>query len=178
MQCPRCLNTDREYFFKGSRGWYCRKCISFGRVMLEEESEPVTLSSVTEGSEEYMLAWPLTPAQKIISSRCAELIDTSDVLIHAVCGGHTSETGGDLVICTAHGVLRIPGTNYECLYLLDFTLFCRHYMYNLDDLISREKTDTEGVHVFMVLDLVYRYTIHAKNPHVLKCNMVLSITRH
>jgi competence protein ComFA len=50
MQCPRCLNTDEEYFYRGSRGWYCRRCIPFGRVMLEEDGEPAALSLPAEGS--------------------------------------------------------------------------------------------------------------------------------
>ena len=158
MQCPRCLNTDESFFYKGTNGWYCRRCISFGRMMLEEEKEPVSLSPVKEGSEEYTLRYPLTKAQAEIAVKCAELIDTSDVLLHcvcgagktelvvlsianmlkrgrkvcfaiprrqvvlelrerlaqyfpnakviAVCGGHTQETDGDLIICTTHQLYR------------------------------------------------------------------------
>ena len=91
MQCPRCLNTDKAFFYRGSRGWYCRKCISFGRVMLEEENEPVSLAPVSEGSEEYTLQYPLTKAQEEIAVKCAELIDTSDVLLHCVCGAGKTE---------------------------------------------------------------------------------------
>ncbi|MDO4192650.1 MAG: helicase-related protein [Erysipelotrichaceae bacterium] len=91
MQCPRCLNTDKAYFYKGSRGWYCRRCISFGRIMLEEDNEPVSLSPVSEGSEEYTLQYPLTKAQAEIAVKCAELTDISDVLIHAVCGAGKTE---------------------------------------------------------------------------------------
>ena len=158
MQCPRCLNTDETYFYKGSRGWYCRRCISFGRIMLEEEDEPVSLSRVSEGSEEYTLQYPLTKAQEEVAVKCSELIDQTDVLLHcvcgagktelvvlsiakmlkqrkkvcfaiprrqvvlelrerlakyfpnakvaAVCGGHTSVTDGDLIICTTHQLYR------------------------------------------------------------------------
>ncbi len=158
MQCPRCLNTDRAYFYKGSRGWYCRRCISFGRIMLEEENDPVSLSSVNEGSGEYTLQYPLTKAQAEIAVKCASLIGSGDVLLHcacgagktelvvlsiskmlekgkkvcfaiprrqvvlelrerlaqyfphavvtAVCGGHTSVTDGDLIICTTHQLYR------------------------------------------------------------------------
>lgn len=91
MQCPRCLNTDREYFYKGSRGWYCRRCISFGAAMLEEDSAPVSLSPVREGSEEYTLQYPLTADQKKISDECARLIDETDVLLYCVCGAGKTE---------------------------------------------------------------------------------------
>ena len=158
MRCARCLNTDESYFYHGSRGWYCRRCISFGAAMVEEEGEPASLSPVQEGSGEYMLEYPLTKAQAVISHDCAELIDETDVLLNcvcgagktelvaesigkmmkqgkkvcfaiprrqvvlelrerlsqyfphakviAVCGGHTSETDGDLIICTTHQLYR------------------------------------------------------------------------
>ena len=162
MQCPRCLNTDRSYFYKGSRGWYCRRCISFGRIMLEEETAPVDLKPAAEGSAEYVLKYPLTPYQKKISQQCAEAADTEDILINAacgagktelvlaaiakmlgqgktvcfaiprrqvvlelsgrlrsyfpnakitaVCGGHTSETEGDLIVATTHQLFRYYGS--------------------------------------------------------------------
>ena len=91
MQCPRCLNTDPAYFYKGSNGWYCRKCIPFGRVMLEEENEAVSLTIPKEKSEEYLLQYPLTEKQKEISEQCAELIEDHDVLLHCVCGAGKTE---------------------------------------------------------------------------------------
>ena len=91
MQCPRCLNTDETYFYKGSRGWYCRRCISFGRVMLEESREPVSLESAAEGCEEYTLQYPLTEAQNRISHACAEAVKKKDVLLHCVCGAGKTE---------------------------------------------------------------------------------------
>lgn len=91
MKCPRCLNEDPSWFYHGVNGWYCRKCISFGRVMIEEENEPVSLSEIDEGSEEYVLKYPLTPAQKKVSDLCCEKIHEQDVLIHAVCGAGKTE---------------------------------------------------------------------------------------
>ena len=102
MQCPRCLNTDEEYFYRGSRGWYCRRCIPFGRVMLEEDSEPAALAMPAEGSEEYTLSYPLTKQQKEISEQCARLIETTDVLLHCVCGAGKTE----LVIASIAGMLE------------------------------------------------------------------------
>ena len=158
MQCPRCLNTDQDYFYRGSRGWYCRRCIPFGRAMLEEEKEPVGLAAIQKGSGEYTLRYPLTEAQKTVSRQCARLIRDTDVLLHcvcgsgktelviesiammlkegkkvcfaiprrqvvlelqerlagyfpnakviAVCGGHTDETDGDLIVATTHQLYR------------------------------------------------------------------------
>ncbi|MBQ1383413.1 MAG: helicase, partial [Solobacterium sp.] len=91
MQCPRCLNTDESYFYKGSRGWYCRRCISFGRMMLEEDTAAVELQDVQEGSEEYALQYPLTPEQQSVSEQCASFIQDSDVLLYCVCGAGKTE---------------------------------------------------------------------------------------
>ena len=91
MQCPRCLNTDTSYFYKGSRGWYCRRCISFGRMMLEEDTKQIGLEDIREGSEEYSLKYPLTYAQERISKECADSIRYTNVLLHCVCGAGKTE---------------------------------------------------------------------------------------
>ncbi|MGN1389110.1 MAG: hypothetical protein ACI4WR_05640 [Bulleidia sp.] len=86
MRCPRCHNTDPAYFYHGSKGWYCRRCISFSRVLLEEEMEPVSFPEVPEEASEYTLRYPLTEAQKKISRACAENVLHTDILVQACCG--------------------------------------------------------------------------------------------
>lgn len=158
MKCARCLNEDQTWFYKGSHGWYCRKCIGFGRALLEENRKPVSLEEVSQDAKEYTLKYPLTDAQKNIASKIMEHIHESDILcqavcgagkteiviptismflkqrkkvcfaiarrqvvlevserlasyfIHAkvvgVCGGHTQEIDGDLIVCTTHQLYR------------------------------------------------------------------------
>ena len=91
MQCPRCLNTDQSYFYKGSKGWYCRRCIAFSRVLLAEEQEPVALAEVRASAEEYELTYPLTEKQAEIARQCVQLTETADILIKAVCGAGKTE---------------------------------------------------------------------------------------
>ena len=91
MKCQRCLNSDREFFYRGSNGWYCRKCIFFGRAMLEEDKEAPVVKPVRSGSEEYVLQYPLTKAQARVSQQCAEAIDTTSVLLCCVCGAGKTE---------------------------------------------------------------------------------------
>ena len=158
MRCERCGNTDPSWFYHGSRGWYCRKCISFGRALIEEDRTAVSLQPVQEGSEEYTLKYPLTADQEKLTLAVMDCIEETDVLIHAVtgagktelavgpiammlkkgkkvcfaiarrqvvlelgvrlseiftnakvvsvCGGHTSELDGDLIVCTTHQLYR------------------------------------------------------------------------
>lgn len=91
MQCPRCLNTDPSYFYKGSKGWYCRRCISFSRVLLTEEQEPVALEEVHAAAEEYELTYPLTDKQAELARQCVQLAESTDILIKAVCGAGKTE---------------------------------------------------------------------------------------
>lgn len=90
-RCPRCLNEDPEWFYHGHKGWYCRKCISFGRIMLEEEREPEKAVSISEDADEYTLKYPFTDAQKAAAAQCLKEIEHKDVLIHAVTGAGKTE---------------------------------------------------------------------------------------
>ncbi len=98
MKCLRCLNDDPAYFYHGSKGWYCRKCISFGRAMIQEEQEPVSLHEVKENSEEYALKYPLTQKQKEISDACMVQIQNSDVLLKCVCGAGKTDVFPPIVL--------------------------------------------------------------------------------
>ena len=88
--CPRCLNEDPAYFYKGSRGWYCRKCVTFKRVLLEEE-----LSSrdyeVGIGVEDFSFGFPLTKDQEKASLKCEEYLKEGDVLLKCICGAGKTE---------------------------------------------------------------------------------------
>ena len=91
MKCPRCQNTDPSYFYKGSKGWYCRRCISFQRIMVEESMQPVSLKPVKEDASEYTLQYPLTKEQKALSDTMIERIEDSDILCHCVCEAGKTE---------------------------------------------------------------------------------------
>lgn len=85
MICKRCQNTDESYFYLGSNGYYCRKCIKFKRVLLEEDLEPVRYD-LSDKAGEYSLDYKLTPAQEEVANACRKLINKSDVLLCCVCG--------------------------------------------------------------------------------------------
>ena len=161
MKCPRCGNLQKSYFYKGSHGYYCRKCIGFGRFLLEEEETSLELQAIQEDCSEYTMQYPLTKFQEAVSKECQMNIRTQDVLLEcvcgagktemvlasiadalnenrkvcfaiarrqvvlelserlktyfkkakiiAVCGGHTDEIDGDLIVCTTHQLYRYQG---------------------------------------------------------------------
>lgn len=108
MKCPRCGNTDPAYFHYGSKGFYCRRCIRFGRMMVKESSQPAVLMPIREGAQEYLLQYPLTPAQKEVSHACASAIaQHQNVLIKAVCGaGRLIPSAGCVNISQNGAVMR------------------------------------------------------------------------
>lgn len=168
-KCARCLNDDPSWFYKGSKGWHCRRCISFGRALLEEEQEGIHLKEIAEEASEYTLRYPLSEEQKIIAAGVLKNIEIADVLICAVCGagkteivvptianylskgkkvcfaiarrqvvlevakrlagyfhhakvigvcgGHTNEIDGDLIVCTTHQLYRYCQGAFDLLIL-------------------------------------------------------------
>ena len=90
MKCPRCNNEDPEYFYLGSSGYYCRKCISFRRRLVSD-SLADRFYEVKSGSEEVFLAYELSAEQLRVSEECASYCKETDVLLHCVCGAGKTE---------------------------------------------------------------------------------------
>lgn len=90
MECKRCGNKDKNYFYLGSRGYYCRKCIKFKRILLEEELYPLEYE-LSIGGGDYNFNFELTDKQKEASNKCKEYLKQSDVLLRAVCGAGKTE---------------------------------------------------------------------------------------
>ena len=90
MICKRCGNKDPRYFYYGSRGYYCRKCVSFKRMLLEDDLVSYDYD-VSKDSYEYNFDYPLTVYQQDISDKCAFNVQYKDVLLKAVCGAGKTE---------------------------------------------------------------------------------------
>ena len=91
MHCLRCGNTEERYLFKDAIGWYCRKCIMFGRM------EPGKLPAPKKTERkvihvDYQLKYPLTPAQRTCAMQIVEYVKhQQDVLVYAACGAGKTE---------------------------------------------------------------------------------------
>lgn len=91
MRCKRCNNEDPKYFYKGSKGYYCRKCIKFKRILIEEEIQSSNYQ-VDERAYEYELSFNLSIFQKEASRKCLEALkDNRDVFLKCVCGSGKTE---------------------------------------------------------------------------------------
>ena len=91
MQCPRCKTTDTKYFAKINGRYYCRRCIGFGRVFLDEK--------IIEDKHElikkyvsYSLKFALSKAQLNLSKQLVENYHNhQNSVILAVCGSGKTE---------------------------------------------------------------------------------------
>ena len=90
-KCPRCNNEDVQMFYHGSKGWYCRKCVSFRRVFIEE----VLTTQLTElpyVDSEYQLGFSLTKEQVDVSKQIVKLLlKKKNILVSAICGAGKTE---------------------------------------------------------------------------------------
>ena len=90
-RCPRCGNTDIDLFYQGSKGWYCRACIKFSRVLLSETRQENWDDYPADLDSEYRLNFELTDHQKIISRQICKQMKEKDVLVWAVTGAGKTE---------------------------------------------------------------------------------------
>lgn len=90
MECKRCGNKDPSYFYKGHNGYYCRKCISFSRTLLEEDLQPLDYE-IGQNVYDYGFKYSLTDRQKNASDNCLRLLSKGDVLLFCVCGAGKTE---------------------------------------------------------------------------------------
>ena len=89
-ECPRCLNRDPRYFYKGKKGIYCRKCIRFKRILLSEDlMAPEYDIDLKAGYARF--TYPLTPYQAKAALDCLINVRYRDVLLHCVCGAGKTE---------------------------------------------------------------------------------------
>lgn len=85
MKCQKCGNEDPKFFYYGSKGWYCRKCVRFCDEGVKEDD-------LKEVDSEYLLPFDLTVRQKKISKELSEYVDEGySCLLEAVCGAGKTE---------------------------------------------------------------------------------------
>lgn len=91
MKCKRCNNEDPSYFYKGHKGYYCRKCIRFSRVLLMEDLNSLDYD-INLNVEEYNFSYSLTDKQIQASNKCLQYLkDNNDILLYCVCGAGKTE---------------------------------------------------------------------------------------
>lgn len=91
MKCERCGEQQSKYFYFDGNSWYCRKCIRFGRVDVNQKMQPANISS-KKLSCTYTLSFDLSNEQKDIQGKIeATLKDKQKILVYAACGAGKTE---------------------------------------------------------------------------------------
>ena len=91
MRCPRCGTEDRDLFFHDRGSWYCRRCIAFGRIDVNER-----LCTPKWERRKIVCAYHLPYAladlqQQVVTEVCGYLEEGEDVLIYAATGAGKTE---------------------------------------------------------------------------------------
>lgn len=89
--CPRCSNEDQSLFYQGTKGWYCRACIKFSRMLISENHHENWDDFPSDLKDEVKLDFELTELQKEISNLIPEKMKLNDVLVYAVTGAGKTE---------------------------------------------------------------------------------------
>lgn len=88
LKCERCDNTDPTYFYLGSKGYYCRKCIGFGPSLDLKDYE----SNLEDSLEiDYQLPFELSECQKQLSKQVLNNYRENNILVYAACGAGKTE---------------------------------------------------------------------------------------
>lgn len=91
MKCLRCGNENPKYFYDDQGTWYCRRCVQFGRVNVQEEVKRQTYQRKRHTCHPQ-LRYPLTPAQQLVSQQLLQhLRHHQDCLVFACCGAGKTE---------------------------------------------------------------------------------------
>ena len=96
MKCPRCLNEEKKYFYLGEKGYYCRRCVKFGRIYFDEEFDSINDIMVGKDAE-YQFGFELSKKQEDCSRLLIEKNQESDVLVYAACGAGKTEIVMELI---------------------------------------------------------------------------------
>lgn len=91
MKCKRCNNSDKDKFYKWNGSWYCRNCIRFGKVEVDQEIIPPDLTT-NQIDTSYALDYELTNEQQELMEDIANRIHEKPMLIYAACGAGKTET--------------------------------------------------------------------------------------
>lgn len=91
MKCPRCHNENIDRFYKINNRYYCRNCISFSRVYIDDYKDN-KLYMRNSDYVCYELPFRLSDMQKKISNGLKmNYINKKDSLVLAVCGSGKTE---------------------------------------------------------------------------------------
>lgn len=91
MKCPRCYNEKATYLYELNGKYYCRKCISFSRIFIENKRMTKQML-YSQSQTHYRLKFQLSLSQKRISNELLKCYKNKEnAYVWAVCGSGKTE---------------------------------------------------------------------------------------
>lgn len=98
MECKRCGNCDITYFYQGSKGYYCRRCVIFKRLLIDEDIKQEKYK-IEDKCLKTAFQFPLTAKQKETIIACYRHLRLGrNVFLKAVCGAGKTEMCVPLIL--------------------------------------------------------------------------------
>lgn len=98
MKCPRCGNEDPAYFYHGTRGWYCRRCVQFKRQYVWETMDQPEQAEGKAVMADYALGFTLTDEQQQAARAIVSHVRQGhSVMVCAVTGAGKTELSYALI---------------------------------------------------------------------------------
>lgn len=97
MKCPRCKTEDTKYFALMNGRYYCRRCIQFGRVFVDED---LKIPDISKNNKHvyYTLQYELSKRQQEVASRLVNNFKAGkNTVVLAVCGSGKTEIVYDVI---------------------------------------------------------------------------------
>ncbi|MCD7893290.1 MAG: DEAD/DEAH box helicase [Erysipelotrichaceae bacterium] len=92
MECPRCKNNDIKKLYMINGQYYCRNCVSFGRVNIHDTRNTKLMQYSRNQRIQYYLDFSLSKKQNEISQQLlANYQKHQNSLVLAVCGSGKTE---------------------------------------------------------------------------------------
>lgn len=102
MECKRCNNSDISYFYLGSKGYYCRKCVGFKRILYQEDIAPFEYL-INANNTDYKFSYELTEYQKRASQETYDYLrQGNNVLLKCITGAGKT----DIVVQSIEAYLK------------------------------------------------------------------------
>lgn len=97
MQCPRCYNQNVKQLYKLNGQYYCRRCIQFQRVFIDESRRTV-IKDFPRLQVSYTIPFLLSQTQEQISKQLVKNYQNGlNSLVLAVCGAGKTEIVFELI---------------------------------------------------------------------------------
>lgn len=158
MQCPQCQNNDPKYFYCLEGRYYCRKCVAFARVFVDELLDGEALAYSCQAY--YHLDFELTFAQHDLSGKLLKNHQHQrNSRVKAVCGAGKTEIVYEVIKFALNNNQRVCFTTPRKELIKELGQRINQDFYNIEPTLvyGGHCQKTDGQFIICTTHQLYRY---------------------